>query len=792
VTRPILRRAGQVLGGIVILLCVAVIVVAAWLGIRLERSRPRLEGTIAAAGLSAPVTVTRDADGVPTVTGRTRADVAYATGYLHAQERFFQMDMLRRAAAGELGALFGTAALDIDRVTRPHRFRARAAHVLAAMSPAERRTLDAYVTGVNRGLGDLAAAPFEYGILRQTPRPWTAADSMLVVYSMYLDLQKPGPVLELDRARAQARLGRGMADVLYPVGSELDTALDGSRIAPPPLPASLSAAAGARSLLPADEPVVKGSNNWAVAARLTATGSAMLANDMHLSTRVPNIWYRARLVVRESAAAAPSLDVIGVTLPGLFATVVGSNRHVAWGFTNSYIDTHDAVIVDPVPGRRGWYRSPAGPRPIVIRRERLCAAGACEELAVRETIWGPIVDALPDGRAVVDRWIAHDADAIRLAPIMAVESARTLDAAIAAAHRAALPEQNMAIADSTGRVAWTIIGQVPRRFGFDGRDATSWADGTRGWRGRLSSAEIPVVADPSSGRIWTANARVVGGAALARLGDGGYDDGSRARQIGRRLFAQDRFAERDMLSIQLDTRATRMDFWRAVMLEALQRHRGDAELAAMIAPVRDWDGRAETGSVGYRLIRTFRAETIKTAYVAYLGVPMDGSASHAGSGAEQAMRQLLRARPPALVAPGYRTWDGVIDAGLAAVAGAVRADAGGRLTGFSWGGFLHADVRHPLARAIPLLGLLTDPKDGPAPGDAGVVRAQYVGAGASERMVVSPGHEESGLFHMPGGQSGAPFAPYYLAGHRAWAEGRARPLLPGPTRWTLTFAPEPR
>jgi len=151
----------------------------------------------------------------------------------------------------------------------------------------------------------------------------------------------------------------------------------------------------------------------------------------------------------------------------------------------------------------------------------------------------------------------------------------------------------------------------------------------------------------------------------------------------------------------------------------------------------------------------------------------------------------LRARPPGLVPPAYASWDAFLDTSLAALNNSIDTAAGGDLRRFGWARWLHADVHHPLAGAIPLLGLLTDPKDQGMPGDGGVPRAQYRGTGASERLVVSPGHETEGLFHMPGGQSGAPFAPYYLAGHRDWVEGRAAPLLPGPTKWTLTLRPNP-
>jgi penicillin amidase len=454
------------------------------------------------------------------------------------------------------------------------------------------------------------------------------------------------------------------------------------------------------------------------------------------------------------------------------------------------MDGHDAVIIDPVPGRKDWYRTPAGPRRIVSRHERLCAGGSCRDFVVRSTIWGPIVGNVPDGRAVADRWQAHDMNALSLAAFGAMEQARSVNEAIVIAHRAALPDENLVVGDSAGHIGWTVIGRVPRRFGMSGRDAASWADGTHGWAGYLAPDEIPTIVDPPSGRLWSANSRTVGGAASARLGDGGLDEGGRAGQIRKRLFARDQFAERDMLSIQLDTTAPRITFWQQQMLIALDRRKGDARFAAMMAPVRGWGGRAEAASVGYRLIRNFRSAIIRNAYVAYVGKPDEGQgASYALSSADQAMRTLLRARPPSLVPPGSASWDTFLAAALDEVAKSVADDAGGKIDTYSWGAWHTAAIRHPLAGAIPLLGLLTDPADQPMPGDNGVVRAQTRGGGASERLAVSPGHEAQGLFHMPGGQSGAPLSPYYLAGHRDWVEGRPTPLLPGSAKWNLTLRP---
>jgi penicillin amidase len=303
---------------------------------------------------------------------------------------------------------------------------------------------------------------------------------------------------------------------------------------------------------------------------------------------------------------------------------------------------------------------------------------------------------------------------------------------------------------------------------------------------------VPVIADPAAGRLWTANGRVVGGAAYAMLGSGGYDDGARATRIRERLFAQGRFGPRDFLSIQLDTVSVRLRWWKELMLAELRARAAEPRLRAMIAPVAAWDGHATPDSAGQRLVTAFRATLIADSYARYMGGRPSWRGSYTTAASEEAMRRLLTARPAGLLPPGRASWRVVIDAALAEVAMAVDRDAGGQPADFRWGAVSLAGVRHPLAQAIPLLGRLTDPADRAMPGDAGTVRAQRPGFGASERFAVSPGHEAEGLFHMPAGQSGNPVSPYYLAGHDDWLAGRPRPFLPGATRWTLRLEPAAR
>ncbi len=797
--RSIGARIGRGLGWLLLLAALAILAIIGWIWWGMERSTPVLEGEIALAGLSAPVTVSRDAQGTATVTGQTRADVAHALGYLHAQDRLFRMDMLRRYAAGELAALSGGSLEKVDRVIRPHRFRARARAMVAAMSAEERGVLDSYVAGVNQGRAALRGAPFEYMLLRGAPSDWTAEDTVLVVFAMYLDLQPAVPQREMDRARAAKTLGAEMSAFLYPVTTELDAPIDGSKLVEPPMPAAVAPMTTAPALpsaaaVPGDVRIAEevGSNNWAVGGSLTAHGAALVANDMHLGLDVPSIWYRARLVVRPAPGSAEQpMDATGVTLPGTPFLVAGSNGRVAWGYTNSYLDTADAVIVEWEDEAAGTYRTPDGIATIVRFDERLCVKADCQTLAVRDTIWGPIVGEDAFGRTIAMRWTAHNPDAIRLAPALAMEKAGSVTEAMAIAQRSGIPQQNFTVGDSAGNIGWTIIGRVPARFGFDGQEAVSFADGSRGWAGDLAPEDTPAVVNPAGTRIWTANSRVMGGDAFAKLGDGGYASGARAGRIRDLLLAKDRFTPADFLAIQLDVVATRNRFWQQQLLAELNKRPGNAELAAMVAPVEAWGERAVPSSVGYRLVDRFRQEVVNGAYEAWLGKPQDDAfrKTYVPAQGEGAMRRLLTARPAALTPKGHASWDGFLDTVLDKVAEDVGVKAGGSIARYTWGETGVAGVSHPLARAIAPLGWVVNPREVSVPGDRPTVRAQAKGFGASERFAVSPGREAEGLFQMPGGQAGNPRTPYYLAGHQDWVEGRPTPFLPGPTRWTLVMQP---
>lgn len=804
---PARRRGRRILKALLLLagvLVLGLVVGALWVRSEVKASLPRLDGELKLAGLSAPVTVERDALGVPTIRAASRVDAVRALGFLHAQDRFFQMDLLRRSAAGELSALFGPLAVDVDTSTRVHRFRHVAGRVLALATPEERAVFTAYTEGVNAGLAALGEKPWEYLVLRTDPAPWVPEDTVLAVHAMFLDLQDRDRLTESNLGLVHDLLPKPLAELLTPRGSEWDAPIVGEPVATPPLPGpevvdlrkeppvELPKAAALSPSEPGSERVALGSNNWAVAGAHTADGRALLANDMHLGVAVPNTWYRASIIRPDGAGG--EIRMTGVSLPGTPAVVVGSNGHVAWGFTNSYGDWSDLILLEVDPKDPDVYRTPEGPRRFEKVEEVIAVKGGEPvRLEIRQTIWGPVVDEDHRGRLRALAWTAHHPEAVNMR-MGEMDAARTLEEAMTAANRSGSPAQNFVVADSTGRVGWTIFGQIPRRVGFDGRVPTSWADGTRRWDGWLSVEEMPRVIDPPSGRVWTANSRVVDGDLLAKVGDAGYAFGARGRQIRDRLLALEKATPQDMLAIQLDDEALFLADWRKLLLETLtpEAVAADARRGEMRRLVETtWTGRASIDSVAYRLVRTWRGYVLEQALT-----PLTARCAKADEEFMAVMPQsngavwaMLQARPAHLLDPKHKTWNDLLLAAADATLGYYEQETTGALADRTWGERNTTRIQHPLSGALPFVGRWIDAPPRPLPGDDNLPRVQGAVFGASERLVVSPGREEEGFFHMPVGQSGHPMSPYYLAGHKDWEEGKPTPFLPGPAEHTLKLVP---
>ncbi|MBL8263687.1 MAG: penicillin acylase family protein [Xanthomonadaceae bacterium] len=754
-------------------------------------SLPELDGELALAGLSAPVTVQRDANGTVTIDAANETDALRALGYVHAQERYFEMDLMRRMSAGELSELFGAIAVDTDKRQRAHRIRARVEANLDGILDGTRPQAQAYVDGVNAGLGALDVRPWPYLLLRQQPRPWTLPDSAVTGYAMYFDLQDASNHNELAMWKMQPHLPPVLFALLQTDGSRWDAPLMGGARGDAALPGAdqvnlrnLPAPTGDHGAFAPDD-IVPGSNNFAVASAATKDGRAIVADDMHLGLRAPGIWFRARLRYPDPRAPGGKVDITGFTLPGLPVVVVGSNTHVAWAFTNSYADTADWRIETTCPASG---RIDGCVKPVVHRETIRVAGGAPITHEIEETAWGPVLHREGD-RMFTLRWNGHVKGALGYG-LSRFPLARDLDHALSLADAAAVPTQNLVVGDAKGRIGWRLIGPLAQRdASCTGAQPMTSDVACPPWS--IATDRSPSVVDPANARLWTANNRTTDGDALATVGNGGYALGARARQIRDGLLTREKITERDLLAVQLDDRALFLAPWWTLLRDTAASAKTPS-LAKLADASKRWEGRASVDSVSYRIVREWRlavlariADGLTAPARAKLGKDFDMPAFTQLEGVAWPM---VTQRPMHLLSRRFESWDELFEDAAKEVFDDLEQI--GPLHQRTWGERNTMAICHPLARAIPVLGkrMLCMPAD-QVPGDGSMPRVVGPAFGASERMVVSPGREAEGITHMPGGQSGHPLSPFWGAGHDDWVKGRPTPFLPGETRYTMTLKP---
>ena len=772
--------------------------------IALRSSLPRLDGSVPVSGLSSPVTVLRDSLGIPTVHAATQADAMRAIGYLHAQDRFFQMDLMRRRAAGELSELLGKGALPLDKAVCIHRFRALASQVIAREAPAQRALLAAYTAGVNAGLSDLSARPFEYFVLRAAPRPWSEEDTLLVAYALVLDLEDSTGRYKRTLSALCSSYGFVGLDFFAPLQTPRDAALDGSTATLPAVPkpsvidlhtrtdsADLARARpGAYAGVPDHDWVDLGSNSLAVDAA-HAGGAALVANDVHLNLGVPNTWYRA-------AIEWPGHRAIGLTLPGVPYILAGSNGKIAWGWTVAYASMGDLISI-PTELSADMYHGPGKAELLTLERHKdtiQVRGGDPVEVESRWTLWGPIVSDDGHGRLTAYQWIFDRPEGLNLG-IGRIEFAGSAAEAVALAHRSGMPALSLMVADASGRIGWTVSGAIPRRVGYNGRTPVTYAYSDRRWDGTLPADSVPKLLNPRDGILWSGNGRMVGGQGLDLLGDGGYARPARAAQLRddlRALVARGQpVTAADLLQIQLDNRALALEPWRALLLGTLPAEPDPAKpdrATLREVVLRAWDGRASVDSVSYTFVRNFRLAVARRVLEPIYARPRefepDLDWTHVNY--EEPLLKILAERPLHLLDAQYGSWEDLLLQAADDVTTDLRRQGidPGKAT---WGGQNTALIVHPFYRILPhaLVGWLRMPAD-PLAGDSDMPRVLGPSRGASVRFAVSPGHEEAGIMEMPGGESAHPLSPYFKAGHEAWVRGEPAPFLPGAPEHTLTLA----
>ncbi|WP_394147520.1 penicillin acylase family protein [Shewanella atlantica] len=740
----------------------------------LHLSLPKLSGQWESGGIASDVQIERDRLGTAIVTGDNRRDVAFALGYAHGQDRFFQMDLLRRNAAGELSQIFGEKALELDQSRRFHQFRKHAEEIVAKMPVTEKLLLQSYANGVNEAVKAIPVNSFEYLLTGATPSPWVPADSLLVIFSMYLDLQSNTIKRDLVLEQITRFYGEEMlAFITQP--SIFQAALDDSllptqEVAIPNVAPELMASAVIR---PIEEPLDIGSNNWAVTGALTESGRAMLSDDMHLSFAVPIIWYRAQLNYPDPITKE-KVQVTGVSLPGAPVIVVGSNNKLAWGFTNAYIDTAD------------WVKLAADEITSFEREQIPLPDGKSHEYIIELSQYGPVRTL--GGQRYALSWVAHKDYAVDM-ELMGLERARDVSDALELATSVGIPVQNMMVVDSKGSAAWKPTGAVPARTNPSDVAQDSSRFQHREWN--LDETTLPSISNPDHGRLWSANARVMSSSEHVRFGDGGYALGARSMQIRDKLQADQQFDEEAFYRLQLDNRAEFLKPWHAYLIELLSTQ--PERFAEDIGYLRDWQACACKGSVGYTLVRQFRAGLIDASFA-----PIEtGLSKHNLSLSvvkrylEPAMWQLLKEQPQSWLADGYESWDEfTIDSYQHSRAELLAAFSDDEdLAELAWGRVNALKIQHPFSKQLPILSSWLDMPEVEAFGDTFMPAVQRSNFGASQRFIVQPGAEEDAIMTIPGGQSGHPLSDYYRAGFDEYAQQQSTPLLPGEVLHSIVIKP---
>ena len=759
-----MRRAIRVLqrllglATVLLLLAVSAVVGLLWM------SLPGGDLTAALPGLAGPVTVAIDGDGIPRIRATNALDAAAALGFVHARERLVQMDLMRRAAAGELSEIAGPATLPLDRMMRTLGLRVRAAADYPDLPAETRAMLEAYARGVNAWIaarGRFAAAEF---LLLGAPRPWTPVDSLLWGRTMGVWLSGNWRT-ELARLSLAGRVPDPVIEALWPRtaggAGEPQAALD---------PALAGEAARLAAVLP-DFPSpftlpATASDEWAVDGRHSTSGAPMLAGDPHLGFGLPGIWYLARI-------DTPDGTLVGATAPGVPFLVLGHNDRIAWTFTTTGADTQDLFV--ETPAGPDAYLTPDGPRPYAVRDERIQVRGAPDEvLRVRETRHGPVISDLvgrPD--VVLALAAANLAPGDASAGLLALNRAGSVAEAGRAAPLIVAPVQNLLVADRQG-IGLFVTGRVPLRRAGDGSRPVPGADGSHDWTGYATGDALPHVVAPASGRLVNANERIAPPDFSPYLGRDWFDD-ARARRIRALLDRPGPFAPADFAAMQTDT----VDLVARDLLPGLRRVAAPAGLPAQaLALLADWDGNTAADLPQPLIFNAWMRQLYRQIMVR-VNMPTN---------AESAPWTTLI--PSALTPEGGVLCGGDCRALLPGALEAATAELAARFgpdpAAWRWGAAHQAVFASPLISAIPLLGPASEVRIA-VPGDdstlfrAGMPFGSFEAAhGASFRGVYNLADLERSLFVVAPGQSGHVLSPLARNFVQLWRDG-AMIMIPAQT-----------
>jgi len=805
------------LASLLLLLLLAVGGGVLWIRSAALASLPQLDGEVHLQGLSAPVTVARDAHGVPHVSAGMQDDLFVAQGYVTAQDRLWQMDSLRRAANGELAEILGPSLLEYDKTQRVLQIRLTAQRVYEHLPEDNRARLNDYARGVNLFIAQCERSntlPVEFRLLRYQPQPWTAVDSISVGLNMVQTLDSH-VATKLSRARISARLNNPALEAdLYPVGSWRDRPPTGLKVdlsepqphlAPQkkedddennetylaPFKASHAIALPSSrvmallGLAPCDGCAV-GSNNWIIDGNHTASGKPILSNDMHLTLRVPDTWYMADL-------RAPGFHAAGVTLPGFPLIIAGHNEHVAWGFTALLGDVQD-LYVEKLDGKGNYEGVDAAWRPLAVEREVIHVRGSKDVfLNVDSTDHGPLLNPLlPKGDPPIAlKWTLYDPD-LNTLPLYAMNVASNWAEFSAALARWCWPTQNLVYADDHGHIAYHAIGKVPLRSA--GLVDVPITDSVHEWQGYIPFDAMPYAVDPPSGFLATANSRVTTDKSLYPITDD-WIAPYRTERIYKMLDGRDELTPKDMLAAQTDIYSEVDEemgdrFAFAIDHTPGPEGNGDARMRQAADLMRKWDGRLTTDSVAASLVTQTRAALWPLILEPKLGKLED---DYHWSEKDFAEEEIIMHAKPEWLPNNYRNWDALLAAAVRK--GMDNGHAPDELSQWTYGSWQEIDLEHPLARFLPFIGRIADIGPEPIGGDGTTVKQIGRDVGPSQRFTMDWSNIDGSTENIVLGESGNPLSPYFRDQWNNWYNGTTftLPFTPaavaGATRHTLRLLP---
>jgi penicillin amidase len=797
--RTILRVVFWVVGIVVVVAGAAIW----WL---VYRPLPQLEGSAVLPGLQKEVTVERDGWGVPHIRASSVEDLAEAQGYVMAQDRLWQMDLLRRVARGQLSEILGKSTLAIDKDFRTMEFGRAADRELGLMDKDSRDIMEAFARGVNRFIEQHGKhLPLEFSLLGYKPQSWQPTDSLTISAYMYRTLTNTWEN-ELDRATVEARVGPERAKELFSPEAAMDHFVIGDPNVPndgsqrtrvqsdpdddeddvepnsvlkarlagrdntdntddaarfPDLTSAL--ATDVRNSLREIQQEIRqslGSNNWVVNGEHTATGKPLLANDTHLELMLPPIWYQVHVT-------APGWNVKGFTLPGAPLVIIGHNDRIAWGFTNNGADVQDLYIETFNPAASDEYRVRGAWTKALVYDETIRVKGAADEhWKVTVTRHGPVVRRFGD-KAYALRWTATEPGGLANAYNW-MGKARNWEEFRNVMKRVWGPAQNAVYADINGNIGYIMAARVPIRKKGHGEIPVPGDTDDYEWTGYIPFEQLPQALNPDSGLIVTANARVVGPSYKPYLTDH-WEEPYRTARIYELLRDKGGLRPEDMLKVQADTYSYPHAFL-ADQLSATAKtsQPKDDRARKLIEGLRDWNGIADADSPEVSFLEETRRATIELLLEPYLSKET-GLYSWRRT---TFLQKILTERPAKWLPVGYKTYDELLAAAAdRAVARLAALSNKSHVDDWAWKQFDALDMVHPLGRT-GLLKTFLSITDRPQSGTAYSPRAATKHHGPAMRFVANLGNWDESIMLIPGGQSGQPGSKHYTDEFPYWYEGR--------------------